>query len=224
MAKTIMRDMTCPACGKGNAVKVYVGINTAENPELKASVKDGSLFVWECLHCGKRNLTRAQTLYHDPEQRLMVWLLPDGLLSAEREASVTATLEKKFADPESGLVDYTLRRVGSVGDLIEKVNLYDAGLDDVVMEMAKWVTRNEMADKDKANAEEILRAPLRFYRIDGADNEIQLSFPLNGAMQIVNIGFNVYEDCRGIVQRNPSMKPQPGFVRVDADWIASFIR
>ena len=92
------------------------------------------------------------------------------------------------------------------------------------MEMAKWVTRNELAEKDKANAEEILRAPLRFYRMDGADNEIQLSFPLNGAMQVVNIGFNVYEDCRGIVQRNPSMKPQPGFARVDAEWIASFLR
>ena len=219
-----MRDMTCPACGKGNTVKVYVGINTAEDPQLKASVKDGSLFVWECPHCGKRNLTRAQTLYHDPEQRLMVWLLPDGMLSAEREASVTATLEKKFADPESGLVDYTLRRVGSTGDLIEKVNLHDAGLDDVVMEMAKWVTRNEMADKDRTNAGEILRAQLRFYRMNGADNEILLSFPLGGAMQVVNIGFNVYEDCRGIVQRNASLRPPLCFARVDADWIARFLR
>ena len=60
--------------------------------------------------------------------------------------------------------------------------------------------------------------------MDGPDNEIQLSFPLSGAMQVVNIGFNVYEDCRGIVQRNPSMKPQPGFVRVDADWIARFLQ
>ena len=219
-----MRDMTCPACGKGNAVKAYIGINTAEDPQLKAAVKDGSLFVWECPHCGKRNLTRSQLLYHDPEERLMVWLLPENFLSPEQEASVTTALEKQFTDPANGLEGYTFRRVASVGDLIEKVNLYDAGLDDVVMEMAKWVTRNEMAEKDKANAEEILRAPLRFYRMDGADNEIQLSFPLNGAMQVINIGFNVYEDCRGIVLRNPSMKPQPGFARVDADWIASFIR
>ena len=43
-------------------------------------------------------------------------------------------------------------------------------------------------------------------------------------MQVVSIGFNVYEDCRGIVQRNPSMKPQPGFARVDADWVTAFLR
>lgn len=224
MAKTILRDTTCPACGKGNAVKYWLGINTKEDPDLKASVKDGSLFVWECLHCGCRNLSRSQTLYHDPDERLMIWLLPDGMLSPEQEAGIEKTLEKQFADPENGLDGYTLRRVGHPGELIEKVNLHDAGLDDVVMEMAKWVTRNEMADKDKANAEEILRAPLKFYRMDGADNEIQLSFPLNGAMQVVSIGFNVYEDCRGIIQRNPSMRPGTGFVRVDGEWIARFIR
>ena len=154
----------------------------------------------------------------------MVWLLPENFLSPQQEASVKATLEKHFINPENGLEGYSLRRVASIGDLIEKVNLQDAGLDDVVMEMAKWVTRNEVADKDRAHAEEILRAPFRFYRMDGPDNEIQLSFPLSGAMQVVNIGFNVYEDCRGIVQRNPSMKPQPGFDRVDADWIARFLQ
>ena len=224
MAKTITRDVTCPSCGKGNAVKVYIGINTAEDPQLKASVKDGSLFVWECLHCGARHLTRSQLLYHDPDERLMVWLLPENFLSPQQETSVKATLEKHFINPENGLEGYSLRRVASIGDLIEKVNLQDAGLDDVVMEMAKWVTRNEVADKDRAHAEEILRAPFRFYRMDGPDNEIQLSFPLSGAMQVVNIGFNVYEDCRGIIQRNPSVRPGPGFVRVDADWIARFLQ
>lgn len=224
MAKTILRDLACPSCGKGNSVKTYIGINTAEDPLLKAAVKDGSLFVWECPHCGRRNLQRSQLLYHDPDERLMVWLLPDGMLSPERETEISRILEKRFTEPENGLDDYTFRRVGSTGELIEKVHLQDAGLDDVVMEMAKWVTRNEMADKDKANAEEILRAPLKFYRMNGADNEIQLSFPLNGAMQMVSIGFNVYEDCRGIVQRNPSMRPGTGFVRVDGEWIARFIR
>ena len=224
MALTNKIDLTCSSCGNVHAVDVYGGINTAENPELKAAVKDGSLFIWECPHCGRRNLIAHQLLYHDPEQHLMVWLLPAGAMTPEQEAAVAAALDKQFADPENGLDGYTLRRVPDAGSLIEKVNLHDAGLDDVVMEMAKWVTRNELAEKDKANAEEILRAPLRFYRMDGADNEIQLSFPLNGAMQVVNIGFNVYEDCRGIVQRNPSMKPQPGFARVDAEWIASFLR
>ena len=217
-------EVTCPACGNGQAINTYSVINATKHPELKAAVKDGSFFLWECPHCGKRNLVPAQLLYHDPAERLMFWLVPKGVLSAQQEENIQKALEARFDDPANGLDGYTLRRVDDAGSLIEKVNIHDAGLDDVVMEMAKWVTRNEMAEKDRDHAEEILKAPFKFFRMDGADNEILLSFPLGGAMQVVNIGFNVYEDCRGIVQRNPSMKPQPGFDRVDADWIARFLQ
>ena len=43
-------------------------------------------------------------------------------------------------------------------------------------------------------------------------------------MQLVNIGFNVYEDARGILQRNPSVKAPDGFATVDAGWIDQFFR
>lgn len=38
----------CPACGEKHGIEVWNRINVGENPELKAKVKDGSLFVWEC--------------------------------------------------------------------------------------------------------------------------------------------------------------------------------
>ena len=40
----------CPACGEKHGIEVWNRINVGENPELKAKVKDGSLFVWECPH------------------------------------------------------------------------------------------------------------------------------------------------------------------------------
>ena len=36
----------CPACGEKKGIEVWNRINVGENPELKAKVKDGSLFVW----------------------------------------------------------------------------------------------------------------------------------------------------------------------------------
>ena len=48
----------CPQCGNRNTIKVYRSINVADNPELKEKVKDGSLFLWECPHCGKVNLAK----------------------------------------------------------------------------------------------------------------------------------------------------------------------
>ena len=56
-------NATCSRCGESHAVTTYPSINVAQDPDLKARVRDGSLFVWECPHCGARNLLKYQTLY-----------------------------------------------------------------------------------------------------------------------------------------------------------------
>ena len=204
-----MALVSCKNCNKQSEIELRQSINVALDPELKARVKDGSLFVWECPYCGQRNLALYQTLYHDPDAKLMVWLLPGQ-----------AQPPKAVADAVKELEGYTLRIVREVGDLIEKVNLHDAGLDDTVLEMCKWVMRRELADKNPDAAD----AKLRFLRMEGADNELVMAFPLNGQMQVINVGFNVYEDARGILMRNPSVKPADGFAQVDAAWIDQFFR
>lgn len=211
----------CCRCGKVHDLDAYGSINVSEEPELKDRVKDGSLFVWECPDCGTRNLLKAETLYHDPERKLMVWLLPLGSMGDSQAESMGKQLSQ-IADSLDG---YTLRRVSDVGSLIEKVNINDAGLDDVVIEMCKYVTKMELAEKAGDKAADIIDAPFKFYRLHGADNEIVFSFPLDGDMQGVPVGFSVYEDCRGILQRNPAaLDSINGFAKIDADWLAQFFR
>ena len=204
-----MVPASCSHCGKQTPIELRPSIQVAEDPELKLRVKDGSLFVWECPYCGHRNLARYQTLYHDPQARLMVWLLPGG-----------EQPPKAVEEAVAGLEGYTLRLVREVGDLIEKVNVQDAALDDVVLEVCKWVTRQELSAKNP----EAREAPLRFLRTEGADNDLVLALPLNGQMQVLHVGFNVYEDARGIVARNPALRPAPGFAQVDAAWLEQFFR
>ena len=208
----------CSSCGETHEISFYTGINVAEEPELKNKVKDGSLFLWECPHCGKTNLISGQVIYHDPEERLMVWLLPEGSLAEES----VRTIEKSLTAASETLEGYTLRRVEDVGSLIEKVNIFDAGLDDAAVEMVKYVTKMEMATKARGQA--VMAAPFKFFRIEGADHELTFTYPDEGQMQGVQIGFNVYEDCAGILRRNPSIKPSSGFSRVDQDWVARFFR
>ena len=202
-------EAVCTNCGSKHAAAEIQGINVAENPELKARVRDGSLFVWECPCCGQRNLLRFQTLYHDPSRKLMIWLLPDGSRPPEAVAEAIKALH-----------GYTLRRVCDPGALVEKVNIFEAGLDDAVMELCKYVTAMEMAQKNPEAAD----AQFRFVRIEGADNDIVLAFPMNGSMQAVNIGFNVYEDARAIMARNPGAAPSDGFATVDREWVNCFFR
>lgn len=204
-----MVPASCSKCHQQTEIDVCQRINVALDPEMKARVRDGSLFLWECPYCGTRNLAVYQTLYHDPDAKLMVWLLPGN-------QEPPKAVEEAVKEMEG----YTLRRVREVGELIEKVNLHDALLDDKVMEMCKWVIRREMAEKYPG----ILDAPIKFLRMEGADNELVLSFPLNGQMQVVNIGFHVYEDARGILSRHPSVKEDAGFAEVNAQWVERFFR
>ena len=202
-------EWICRNCGYRRPAQEIHGINVEQDPSLKEKVRDGSLFVWECPCCGQRNLATFQTLYHDPAKKLMIWLSTE-----EAPAAVEDAVKQ--------LEGYTLRRVADAGALIEKVNIAEAGLDDAVMEMCKYVTAMEMYKKDPDDA--ILDAPFRFMRMEGADNDILLAFPQGGSMKVVNIGFNVYEDARAILSRNPSAAPAPGFAEVDRKYILNFFR
>ncbi len=207
----------CSKCGEQHKIVVYRSINIADNPELKAKVMDGSLFLWECPHCGQVNLAKYETLYHDPEKKVMFWLVPQGEISETQMQAITMHTK--------AMGGYILRRVNDMGTLMEKVLITEAGLDDVVLEMCKYVTKLEMVQKsiDAGQKDEFMASVFHFYRAEGEGGERILTFmyALGGQMLGVNIGMNVYQDCAGILERNPQIKPADGFERIDADWLSS---
>lgn len=226
MSLTAKANGVCSKCGQTTEITVYKSINTADNPELKEKVKNGSLFLWECPHCGTVNLARYETLYHDPQKKLMLWLVPDGKISETQMQAIT--------NHTKAMGGYTLRLVRDMGELMEKVLIFDAGLDDVVIELCKWVTKREMTStsgketklEEKQNNDEISAATFHFYKVEGEGDgrAIIMSYASKGQMVGMKIGWNVYEDCEGIILRNPSVRPVEGFVRVDSHWLESVVR
>ncbi len=214
----IKTSAKCSSCGNIHEITFYNGINTREEPELKDKVKDGSLFLWECPHCGKTNLVSGQVIYHDPDEKLMFWLLPPGSVPEDK----VAIIENSLLEASQTLEGYTFRRVDDAGSLIEKVNIFDSGLDDTVIEIVKYVTKMEMAQK--GGGHDLSDTSFKFFRIEGPDHELTFTYPEAGQMQGVQIGFNVYEDCAGILRRNPSINPSGGFPRIDQAWISRFFR
>ena len=203
----------CSKCGQQHKVLVYRSINVSENPELKAKVRDGSLFLWECPHCGQVNLAKYETLYHDPSVKLMVWLMPEGEISESQMHAITMHTK--------AMGGYTLRRVNDMGSLMEKVLIRDAELDDVVLEMCKYVTKLEMVQKivDQEKKDAFMASVFHFYKAD--DEIITFMYGQDGQMMGVKVGLNVYQDCSGILERNPQMKASEGFEKIDADWLAA---
>ena len=162
----------CRRCGEKHRLEHISSINATTDPDLKQQILDGSLFVWECPHCGERNIDAAPLLYVDPEARLL------AVLSAE---------EIGLAAPQDGpYAGFAVRHAATPGALIELVKIFDAGLDDAAVDLCKQVTRMEMG-KDALE--------LRFLRLSGSDNEIIFTYPQDGEMKMIAVGFNVYEDC-----------------------------
>lgn len=186
--------MLCARCGKEAEQLVYRHIDAVSEPELKAKVLSGELFVFTCPSCGHKSLITFPVIYRDEH---LLACLSDRNLSVE------------------GLEGVAGRRVSDVGSLIEKVKIFDSGLDDVPMEFCKFVTRQELG-KD---------VELKFFKVDGADNDIIFTYPENGQMQMLAVGFNVYEDCCAIVGRNPAITGgMSGLVCVDREWAEQFLR
>lgn len=196
----------CRRCGAEEEIPAWNIINAQENPELRAELLEGKLFLWTCPRCGADNLIKYPLLYHDPSQKLLLWLT-DGV--PEVEARMAETIAS-----EEGLQDYSARIVDTPGEMMEKIKIAEAGLDDVAMEICKYVTAQEMGKPD---------ADFKFFRLEGADRRILLTYPESGEMQVVGTGFSVYEDAAGIVGRNPELAVH-GLVRVNAAWLAGHIR
>ena len=100
----------CSKCGEKTEITVYKSINTAENPELREKLRAGSMFIWECPHCRQANLAKYETLYHDPEKKVMIWLMPSG--------DISETQMQAIANHTRAMGGYILRMVGDVGEEI----------------------------------------------------------------------------------------------------------
>lgn len=188
---------TCSRCGTQIVADVPQSVNAAVSSDLKELVRSGELFKRACPVCGTVNLLKFPFLYYDSDERLML-VLSDTPISA------------------AGLPEgYTGRLVASVGDLLEKIKIFESGLDDIVIEMCKFVTCQEMKKE----------VPLKFLKNDGADGEMTFTYPENGQMEMLAVGFNVYEDCAGILQRNPLIRESvTGLATIDQAWLTRFFR
>lgn len=185
----------CSKCGQPHDVEYYASVDAQASPELKEKLLSGELFTWTCPHCGTLNLASYPFLYHDPQNQLML-VLTQASMNAE-------------GLPEG----YHGRIVRSVGELIEKIKIFDAGLDDVVVEMCKFITVKELGKQ----------VELKFLKLDGADMEITFTYPENGNMEMIVTGLNVYEDCAGILSRNPQISESVrGLVCINSEWLRNF--
>lgn len=142
------QSITCLACGQPSDFDFYASINTLFDPALKQRVKNFDIFKFICPHCGSEQFVAYSLLYHQMEDKLMIYCVQD-------EDDI-ASVRKLFDEDFSSVVDetgrqraldtaaYRRRIVVGADSLVEKLRIFDAGLDDRLMEIYKILLYGQM--------------------------------------------------------------------------------
>ena len=138
MSNTEMKKVSCPKCSHDNDVKIFKTVNATTDPQFKEALLSGKLFSFHCANCGYDAALRYPVLYNDMKNRFMVYYIPD----IERDRITDEYLESEYGD----LGDVTRRIVGSYNELKEKIHIFESGLDDRAMEIAK-IALNDVVTK-----------------------------------------------------------------------------
>ena len=179
MSKHHIEKVTCPSCHHEGDFEVWDSINTVLNPEMKEKVLNQSIFLYTCPNCGETFRLNYPTLYHQMEDLIMIYLVP--------ESEVEKTYEMFYG--ENALADfrtekYLNRIVTSANQLVEKIKIFDAGKDDRIIELVKLLA----ADSILKNNPDKEFDELRFAVDDGTNILIIINKgEITGAVDIDNM-------------------------------------
>lgn len=134
----------CPYCMSEEVVTLWDRLDAREDPDLKQRLLRKELQVLDCQNCGRRFVLGEPLLYLDATVGLLAYVSPSLHDVAEEKGAIALRLEDLHLE-EVSLEDYPLRRLCSdYSQLLEKIHLADAGLDDRLVEVMKLAARSRL--------------------------------------------------------------------------------
>lgn len=132
MTKQSLQRIACPDCKFEQDFVVWETINATLNPELKEQLMTGQLTSVTCSSCGETSQIVYPLLYHDMVGKYWIWWLP-----GKPQSSAPQMDELRSVNRTDITQDYICRTVRELNDLLEKIRIFDDGLDDRILEILK---------------------------------------------------------------------------------------
>ena len=129
-SKFSYHEMICPQCGYVEEMQLWDSIDGAEDRWLKELIFEKTLHVFRCPNCDFSAWVERELLYYDISSRFMIFYLPDyegDVLELDLSEFVSQVGERKL----------TLRIVNDLEEFIEKIRIFEDGLDDRAVELLK---------------------------------------------------------------------------------------
>lgn len=135
---------TCPYCGKQFEITVWHSVNGDKDPDLRERAVSGDLFVHSCPHCHKDFMIQNVLLYTDAVNKFAICLSANDVDAGLRQAAGPLAAQ-----------GWKLRRCATLKEFTEKIGIFEDGLDDVAVELAKYDSFIEFLDSRKGNAKDV---------------------------------------------------------------------
>ncbi len=217
MSMSEQTTVECPKCTSEQSITHWQTVNVTDDPDLKQKILDRTLVTFTCEKCGYVAEVYHPLLYHDMEQRLMVFLgeeFPDDPASEAMFASLAPGIE----------AEYTFRMVNSINELIEKILIRDAGLDDRVVEVFKLLLVEQLDESPEEDDAELFFSGI--VRDGEAEAEMEFGLMSDSGTTGLSVPFEdtfrkvEAEVCHGL----PTAECEAGeWIRVDQDYAWGFL-
>lgn len=205
MSTQSTRMFTCPKCSKEYEVSTWDSINVQLDPDLLETLYHNEIFKFECPHCHEVYQIAYPCLYHNPEQKFIVWLVDE---------KISEDLKKNPLVPYEAKGNYTYRYCKKIMEFVEKIRILEDGLDDRIIEMAKMFCEKQLIDSQQAKAEEIAYTVYNLYK----DDEVEVVLMIND--ELVRMKLNYKEFEKVFLQQEAGYEIRNNeFARVNRDWM-----
>ena len=217
MSRRMERMITCPKCGKEHEFVIWDSINTMLDPEMKEAVRNLSAFQFECPDCGNTASVDYGFLYHQMEDKIMVYYVQSDEDEHEMYKMFNATddYDGMVADMRNN--NYLIRIVRSRSQLLEKIAIFDNGLDDRVIEILKLVFLAHYQEQTDGND------PVELFWGVADDGNYRIEFIKDGKLHAtVDVPEELYTNTLGNMENKiPDIRKDD--IIIDRQWALEFL-
>jgi len=210
-------NVKCPKCGCNIKATMWQSVNVTLDRAFKQGILDGTFNEVVCTSCGNHAHVEYPFLYHDMEKQRMVHVLASqGEDDPEKIAELESLPEQMKSLTHHDILEdasYEFRIVSNLNGLKEKIIIWDAGLDDGIVEVVKGLTL--MAAYGQIDLENV--KDVFFYADHKVGPEFQIYFK-NGELGRTPFPQETYDmmqkDYAEIIDRHKTHRPQ----KIDLEW------
>lgn len=206
MSKTKEVRYSCPYCGREFDMTVYESVNTEQDPDLRDSCLSGDIFRHSCPHCHTEFMVQYPLVYADPARRFVLWLSQGSGEESAMRASARPLLRQ----------GYRLRRCATVGEFTEKIQIFEDGVSDIAVELAKYDSFIEFIESRSGNPAEV--TSVEYQSVNDGVMKINVRTDDKGLSFLIPVDL-LEEEIRAESDR--FAVNEEDFPHINSDWIIS---